>query len=334
MNLVTGGGGFLGSHIVRALLQRGQPVRILARSPYPELRELGVEGVQGDVRTGADVERAMKGVHSVFHVAARVGFWGPRSEYWSTNVQGTQHLLDAARRAGVRRFVYTSTPSVAIGPEGAAPGTKETDPLPTRYLSDYGRTKREAERRVLEAHSQGSFHTVSLRPHFIFGPRDPQLVPRLLRAREQGRLVQVGDGSNWTDVTYIDNCVDAHVQAWEALSDRLPACGGRAYFLGQEEPIRLWDFVGRVLSGFGLPAVDRRLSFRVAYALGACIEAVYRMGRVASEPPLTRMAAVILGKDHCFDHGAAARDFGFAPRISLSEGLQRTFAQPPRETEA
>ncbi len=322
--LVTGGGGFLGQHIVRRLLDRGDEVRVLGRSRYPHLEAWDVPCVRGDVRDEVAVKSAVAGVDTIFHVAARVGYWGRHQEYVDTNVHGTRKLLDAAEASGVTRFVYTSTPSVVIGAKGVKGGEDESIPYPDRYLSSYGPTKAEAERSVLAAHRDG-LRTGALRPHFVFGPRDPQIVPRLVRRAREGRLAQVGDGTNRVDVSYIDNVVDAHVQLADALEDPNCPAGGRAYFLGQAEPIRLWEFVRQVLEGVGAPGIRRKLSFGAAYRIGWMLEGAYSLLPPSKEPPLTRMAAVILGTSHYFDHQGAHRDFGYRPAISTEEGLARTF---------
>jgi nucleoside-diphosphate-sugar epimerase len=323
--LVTGGGGFLGEHIVRRLLDDGHAVRVLGRSRYPQLDDWGVPCLRGDVRDPEAAAKAVEGVDGVFHVAARVGYWGPYSEYEGINVGGTQTLLDAARAAGVRRFVYTSTPSVVIGPEGNLRGADERAPYADRYLSSYGPTKAEAERRVLAANAEG-FQTGAIRPHFIFGPKDPQIAPRLVQRSRQGRLAQVGDGTNLVDVCYIDNCVDGHVGLMEALAQPGTRAAGQAYFLGDAAPVSLWGFSGRVLEGLGAPPVKKKLSFRTAWNIGWALEGVFKLLPADREPPLTRMAAVILGTSHYFSHAKAARDFGYAPRVSTDEGLERLFA--------
>ena len=323
--LVTGGGGFLGEHLVRRLLDRGDEVRVLGRSRYPQLEDWGVPCLRGDVRDPEAAAKAVEGVDGVFHVAARVGYWGRYSEYESINVGGTQALLDAARAAGVPRLVYTSSPSVVIGPQGELRGADETTPPPERYLSSYGPTKAEAERRVLAASGEG-LQTAALRPHFIFGPKDPQIAPRLVERSRQGRLVQVGDGTNMVDVCYIDNCVDAHVALMDALAEPGARSAGQAYFLGDAAPVNLWAFSGRVLEGLGAPPVTRQISFKAAWALGLALEGVFKLLPPSREPPLTRMAAVILGTSHYFSHAKAARDFGYDPRVKTDEGLERLFA--------
>lgn len=329
--LVTGGGGFLGSHLVKELLGRGDRVVVLARGAYPELERLGVELIRGDVQDREAVRRAVAGVESVFHVASKVGYWGDYADYEKTNVGGTQHLLDEAQAQGVLRFVYTSSPSVVIGDVEVQSGADEQLPYPDRYLSPYGPTKAEAERRVLGA---TGLRTVALRPHFIFGPGDPQLVPRLVLNAKRGSLAQVGDGTNRVDITYIDNCVRAHLQAHDALAKEDAPCRGKAYFLGQEEPIGLWTFVTRVLEGFGAPPVKKRISYRTAWTIGRTLEFAYRNLPLKGEPPLTRMAALILGTSHWFNHAAATRDFGYHPEVSTEEGLRRLFAHLPQGAEA
>lgn len=323
--LVTGGGGFLGSNIVRRLLDRGDEVRVLGRSRYPQLDAWKVPCVQGDVRDPEAAKAALQDVDGVFHVAARVGYWGKFEEYRSINVDGTQTMLDAARAAGVHRFVYTSTPSVAIGYEGNIRGGDETLPYPERYLSSYGPTKAEAERRALAANGT-DLHTAAIRPHFIYGPGDPQLAPRIVARAREGRLAQVGDGTNEVDVCYIDHCVDAHVQLMDALASSDAASAGQAYFLGDAAPVRLWDFVRKILDGFGAPAWRRQVSVRTAYNVGWLLEGAFRLLPPDREPPMTRMAAVMLGTSHYFSHAKAARDFGYDPRLPTDEGLARQFA--------
>ena len=322
--LVTGGGGFLGRYLVRRLIDEHAQVRVLGRGQYPLLRDWGVSCLQGDVRDPEDAAKAVEGVDTVFHVAARVGYWGPFEEFRSINVEGTKTILEAALHAGVSRFVFTSSPSVVIGPEGNLQGADERTPFPARYLSHYGPTKAEAERRVLAASSE-RMRTVALRPHFIFGPGDPQIAPRLAARAREGRLVQVGDGTNQVDVAYIDNVVDAHILAAEALTALDSVAAGQAYFIGNAKPVRLWEFVARMLEGLGEPPVRRVVPLRVAFGIGWALEGVYRLLPSDHEPPLTRMGAVILGTSHFFSHEKAKRDLGWRPRVSTEEGLDRFF---------
>lgn len=298
---------------------------MLARGAYPWLAELGVEQVRGDVADAAAVDAAVRGVDGVFHVAARVGYWGPRPEYIRTNIGGAKQLIASCVAAGVTRLVYTSSPSVVIG-EGGIEGEDETRPYPAKHLYDYAETKAEAERHVLASSGKGGLVTASIRPHFIFGPGDPQIIPRLVEHAKKGTLVRVGDGRNKVDVTYIDNAVDAHIQCFEALGRAGSPAAGQAYFIGQEAPVELWSFIDEVLRLFQAPPVKKRISLGTARTIGAGVEAVYRLFGLGGEPAITRAAAVILGTSHWFSHAKAARDFGYHPAVGTQEGLRRAVA--------
>nr|WP_279384378.1 NAD-dependent epimerase/dehydratase family protein [Geotalea toluenoxydans] len=166
--LVTGGGGFLGNAIVRLLMARGDDVRSFSRSEYPELAQLGVEQVQGDL---ADTERmttAAAGCDVVFHVAAKAGIWGDHADYHRANVTGTENVLAACRKQAIKRLVYTGSPSVVFDGRDVE-GSDESLPYLEHYEAHYPQTKALAEQLVLAANSP-SLATVSLRPHLIWAP--------------------------------------------------------------------------------------------------------------------------------------------------------------------
>lgn len=317
--LVTGGNGFLGRAIVEQLLARGDSVRVVGRGDYPELRALGVACFRADLAAEHDLSAALRGCAAVFHVAAKAGIWGDWAEFYRNNVSATQHVLRAAVRAGVPKFIYTSSPSVAIGAHELR-GADERTPYPARYLAPYPATKALAERFVL---ARRDIATVALRPHLIWGPRDPHIVPRLLARARAGRLRRIGDGTNLVDVTYVDNAARAHLQAADSLGEQA-ATRGRAYFIGQPAPVNLWQFIDELLTRCGLPPVQRSISARAAMRLAALIEPIYRAARTQHEPPLTRLMVAQMSMSHWFSHAAAARDFGYAPEVSTEEGLRRT----------
>lgn len=321
--LVTGGGGFLGSHLVRALVARGDEVRVLARGSYPELEALGVEMQRGDIRDADAVARACSARDIVFHAAAMASGWGARAEFEAVNVLGTQHVLDACRQAGVKALVYTSSPSVVHGAHDVE-GADESLPYPARYLAHYPRTKAMAERAVLAA-AGGPFRTVALRPHFIWGPGDRHLLPRLVERARAGRLRQVGVRDPKTDTTYIDNCVDAHLLAADALL-LSAAASGRAYFISDDDPIGLWTMANRMLAAAQAPPVGRPLPAWVAHALGAVLELGHFVLGIESEPLMTRFAASELSHAQWYHISAAKRDLGYVPRVTIDEGLLRLAA--------
>jgi 2-alkyl-3-oxoalkanoate reductase len=316
--LVTGGTGFLGRHLVARLRESGRDVAVLARTPAPELEQRGVRFIQAALDDPRAVRAACEGVETIFHAAARVGVWGRYEDFLRVNVLGTRALLEGARTHGVKRFIYTSTPSVVYNGRDLA-NADESLPLTTRCPSPYPLTKAMAEREVLAANS-AEFGTIALRPHLIWGIGDPHLVPRALERARAGKLRIIGEGRNRVDMVHIENAVDAHLLAEAALARADGPAGGRAYFITNGEPVVLWDWINDLLRALGEPLVTRKISLRAASAIGAACELAWRVLPVRTEPPMTRFVAAELAKDHWFNIAAAKRDLDYVPRISMADG--------------
>ena len=203
-------------------------------------------------------------------------------------------------------------------------GVDETYPYPKKYDSFYGHTKAIGEQLVLEANSPGLL-TTSLRPHIIFGPRDNQIIPRLLDRAKAGKLIQIGDGANKIDMTYVEDAARAHLLAAEALEIDSPVAGS-AYFISQDAPVELWGFVNTLLERLDTPPIKRKISLPVAQRIGGVMESTYRFLNLKGEPRLTRWLANELGLDHFYDISRAKADFGYQPQFSLDAGLDRTVA--------
>ena len=318
--LVTGGGGFLGGAIVRQLVERGDSVRSLSRGDYPSLRALGVETIRGDVADRDVTIRAAAGVDVVFHVAAKAGIWGPHAEFMLANVEGTRNVVEACQLRRVGKLVFTSSPSV-IYHGGDLEGVDESIPYPSHYDAYYPETKAEAERIALAANGP-DLATVALRPHLIWGPGDNHLIPRIVARAKAGRLRRIGRRPNRVDSIYIDNAAEAHLLAADRIEPNGPAAG-RAYFLSQGDPWPLWDLINGILAAAKLPPVTRAVSPTVAHLAGFALEIAHRAFRLPGEPMMTRFLAHQLGTAHWFSINAARRDLGYAPRISIEEGLER-----------
>ena len=319
--LVTGGAGFLGAAVVRALLARGDRVRSLSRSAHPEIQRLGAEHRQGDVADAQAVLNACQGVDAVIHTAAKPPPWGRPEDYRRTNVTGTANVIEACRRLGVGRLVHTSTPSVVFDGRDLE-GVDESAPYPKRFTAAYPMTKAEAERLVIAA-GAGPLRTIALRPHQIWGPGDPHFVPRLIaRAR---RLRRIGDGQNRVDTTYIDNAAAAHLRAADRLKED-PGLSGRVYFISQGEPVPAWEMVDLILAAAGFGPVKGAVPHGVARTMGWVFEKAWAGLRLPGEPPMTRFVADALAAAHWFDIGAARRELGYVPEVSTAEGLRRLAA--------
>ena len=316
--LVTGGGGFLGKAIIRRLVERGDHVRSFSRSFYQELESLGIEQVQGNIVDKDAVEKACKGVNLVFHVAAKAGVWGDYSDYFKTNVTGTENVIVACIRHKVPMLVYTSSPSAVFNGTDMQ-GIDESIGYPNKFHAHYPKTKAIAEQSVIRAARNGLM-TIILRPHLIWGPEDNHLVPRIISRAES--LVRVGDGKNLVDTIYIDNAADAHILAADRLEEN-HRLSGRVYFISQGQPVLLWDMVNNILKAAGLAPVKHSISRRTAWLAGAVFEVCYRLFNLSGEPQMTRFVAEELSTAHWFDISAARKDLGYVPRVSTEEGLRR-----------
>ncbi len=318
--LVTGAAGFLGRYIVEQLLARGDKVTALVRRPYEHLQTLGAKLAFGDLTDATSVAAACQGVDTVFHVAARAGLAGPWRQYFKPNVLGTRNVIAACRSAGVRKLVFTSSPSVTFDGTDQC-GVDESAPYPMRWLAHYPHSKAIAEQEVLAANG-ADLLTCALRPHLIWGPRDSHLIPKLIDRARSGRLRRVGDGQNLVDMIYVENAAEAHLLACDALTPNSPVAG-QPYFLSNGEPVNCWEWINELLHRAGEPPVTRSVSFRSAWAIGTACEGLWKLTGQTSDPPMTRFLAAQLATHHYFDISNARRDFGYQPRIGKAEGMQR-----------
>ena len=320
--LVTGGGGFLGQALCRGLVQRGHQVLSFNRGDYPPLAALGVGQIRGDLADADAVRHAGAGVEAGFHTGAKAGAWGSYDSYFQANVVGTDNVIAACREHGVGRLIYTSTPSVTHRATHPVEGLGADEvPYGEDFQAPYAATKTLAEQRVLAA-NDATLATVALRPRLIWGPGDQQLVPRLAERARAGRLRFVGDGTNLVDTTYIDNAALAHFLAFEHLAPGA-ACAGKAYFISNGEPLPMRELLNKLMAAVGAPAVEKSISFKTAYRIGAVAERLWPLLRLRGEPPMTRFLAEQLCTPHWYSMEPARRDFGYVPQVSIDEGLTR-----------
>lgn len=302
--LVTGGAGFIGSHLTARLLAEGARVRVLdnfntgspANLAFAEASGAALEIIRGDIRDGATVERAATGVSAIFHQAAMRAV--PRSladplGANDNNVTGTLHVFEAARRAGVRRVVYASSSSV-YGDRSDLPQREDQPPAP---LSPYAVSKLATEHYARVWHRLYGVEAVGLRYFNVFGPRqDPmstyaQVIPRFILAGLRNEALEIhGDGAQSRDFAYIDNVVEANL-----LAARAPDAGGEAFNVGSGERTSLIEFVGRLEKILG-----RTLARRHTPA---------RAGDV---------------RHTLADLSKAKRLLGYTPLVGFDEGLART----------
>ena len=315
--LLTGSSSLLGAQTARRLAARGDTVVTLQRRPAEVAVELGLEEHLGDVTDPAAVARALAGTDAVIHLAARVGVVGSREDFFTTNVVGTRTVLAAAHGAGVGRFVFVSSPSVAhTGASIAGQGAQPADPR--RARGEYSRSKALAEKEVLAADAEG-FATVAVRPHLVWGPGDTQLVGRIVERAREGRLGLVAGGRALIDTTYIDNAADALV----AAADRAEVAHGGAFIVSNGQPRTVEEMVTAICAAAGVPGPSLSVPKPVAWLGGAVAETVWKAARRDDDPPMTRFLAGQLGTAHWFDLRETRRVLQWSPQVGLDEGFER-----------
>ena len=318
--LITGGGGFLGGSIAKKLLALGNEVTILGRKSYPEY-EKKFNCIKTDVRDLSSVKKALEGQEVVFHTAAIPGIWGDYKDFYATDVQGTKNIIIACHINKIKKLIYTSSPSVVFGSNNIE-GANEQISYPDQYLCNYSKTKAIAEKMVIKANGLNGLATVCIRPHLIWGPGDPHLLPRIVERAKNKKLIRVGEGNNLVDMIYIDNAVDAHIKAYEKL-DLNSNVAGKCYFVSDDKPVFLWEWIDLLLIKLELPSITKTITFKWAFFLGRTLEAFHKVFFIKKEPIMTRFLATQLSKSHYFNISQAKKDFGYKPLIKNEEGVKR-----------
>jgi len=314
--LVTGGTGFLGQHLAKALLANDHTVYLMGRNftQVDGLVQAGAVPLPVDLRNAAAVAIACEHMHTVYHVGALSAPWGRAADFHAINVGGTQAVVMGCLTHNVKRLVYVSSPSVVFDGRDQYNITEKV-PYPRHFASVYSLTKKLGEDLVNKA--AHNIETIILRPKAIFGPGDSSLLPRLIAAAQQGRLPQIGTGRNLVDLTYVENVVHALLLALDA-----PSAVGKTYTITNDAHVSLWDVIRAVLQHLDLPTNLRKIPLPVALTAARVME--WRATFTGKEPLLTHYSAAILGCTQTYDISAAKRDLGYTPPIALNEAIERT----------
>ncbi len=320
MNIfVTGASGFVGGAATRELVSRGHHVRAMSRSARSDrlISELGAEPVRCDLES-VDAEHLAE-AELVLHCAAYVETWGPADAWYRGNVMGTRAMLAAARLAGVRRFIHIGTEAAIVRGQHLF-DADETYPLAPKSPFPYCATKAQAEQLVLAANT-ADFTTIVLRPRFIWGPGDTTLLPVIERMSRRGGWLWIDHGRALTSSTHIDNLVQAIVLA---LTRGEP---GNAYFVLDDGAHTIRYMVAEMAASKGIVLSDRSIPAWLADRAGALLEGIWRKFGLAGTPPLTRHAAMVMSRNCVLDDRKARRELGYAPVISVEEGMRSLHAK-------
>ncbi|MBN3313678.1 NSDHL protein, partial [Atractosteus spatula] len=332
---VIGGSGFLGRHLVEKLLERGYIVSVFDILQGYELP--GVTFHVGDLCDRQALLPALQGASVVFHCASPSPASDDRALFHRVNVEGTRTVLQACREAGVQRLVLTSSASVVF--EGTdIKNASEDLPYARRPIDYYTETKIQQEKLVLEACDPArGFLTVAIRPHGIFGPRDPQLVPILVDSARRGKMKFIIGLLNWTMplehgwMLNIYSCPAELESRWARPREIIPSCPRQAYHITNDEPVRFWEFLSRVLVGLGYEAPRYHLPYRLVYGLALLLWllAVLLRPLLTFRPTFTPMRVALAGTHHYYSCARAKQELGYRPLVSLDEAITQTVRSYP-----
>uniref|UniRef100_A0A8C4QNH3 Sterol-4-alpha-carboxylate 3-dehydrogenase, decarboxylating n=1 Tax=Eptatretus burgeri TaxID=7764 RepID=A0A8C4QNH3_EPTBU len=329
--VVIGGSGFLGHHLVEGLLLRDYVVRVFdLRQSFHDDR---VTFFLGDLCEKQALIAALTGATLVFHCASPPPSSNDRNLFYRVNLLGTRTVLQACRECGVQNLVLTSSASVIYEGKDIRNASEDV-PYARTPMDYYTETKILQEKEVLHAgSSKDGPLTVAIRPHGIFGPRDPQLVPVLVRAAQKGQMkFIIGDGKNVVDFTYVDNVVLGHILAAETLEEGSPICG-KAYHVTNDEPISFWNFMGQMLQGLGYEPPRRHIPYLLVYSFALILSWLCMLLRPLihlSPGTFTPMRVALASTHHYYSCENAKRDLGYKPIVSLEEAIAKTIRSYPK----
>ncbi|NUP13967.1 MAG: NAD-dependent epimerase/dehydratase family protein [Polyangiaceae bacterium] len=310
---VTGGSGFVGGHVIEALVGAGHEVVAMARSDASARIVEGFGARASRSALGAVEPSHLAGCDAVVHAAAFVEEWGTREQFQRANVDGTQNLLDAAKTAGVGRFVFIGTEAALFDGHDLV-DVDETAPYPTRQRFLYSETKAEAERRVLAANGPG-FTTVSVRPRLVWGPRDATVLPAIVEMVNKGAWSWLDGGRARTSTTHVRNLAHAVLLALET------GRGGQAYFVADDGERSMREFLDALARTRGVALPNRSMPGAIARPLATAVESLWRLFGIRRAPPMTSFTISMMSRSVTVRTDKARAELGYRPIIGVDEGL-------------
>lgn len=314
--LLTGATGFLGFRTLERLVNEPDVGKVIAsgrtlkdthRIDHPKVKYL-----LGDLGDKDYIDVITEDIDAIIHVAALSCPWGKPEQFRKANVIPQELLITAAKQKSINRFVYVSTPSMYFEPKNKF-GIKESDPLPEKFINQYAVTKREAEI-LLE---QSGIPFVSIRPRALTGRGDTVIMPRLIRAFEEGRLKIIGDGKNIADLTSVSNVVDALLLSLRAEGKAL----NQIYNISNGAPVVLWESIADVLAQLGYDPPTKKVPYPIVKTVAGFMELKSKLTN-GKEPTLTMYGVGTLAKSFTMDISKAKQLLGYEPKMSTEEAIK------------
>ncbi|KAI3388283.1 hypothetical protein SNEBB_000722 [Seison nebaliae] len=329
--LVIGGSGFVGQHLVELLLQHDNIVVVF---DLHRGKNENVKYVTGDLTNKELLMEAMMDIDLVFHCASPAPHLDNRDLFYKVNVDGTKNVVDCCKESKIQHLVLTGSASVTYEGKDITGGL-ETAPYAAQPIDYYTETKILQEK-IVRAANSSDFHTVVIRPHGIFGPRDRQMIPTTVLAAREGKMkFIIGNGQNLVDFTFVENVAYGHLLAANRLMIADSNVYGKAYHITNDEPIQFWMFIRQILSHFKYSKPTTTLNANVAYYYTVIICFFINLirfifgDRLIKKPTLSPSRVLLATTHHWYDIEAAKRDLGYAPIVSLGEGLHKSLVTYP-----
>ena len=313
---ITGGNGLLGHHLVPALQERGDTVRMLALpgedTTWLERRNVAI--YRGDVRRAETLAAPLRDVDTVFHLAGMMGVWRPMQDYYAVNVTGTEHVCRAALAAGVRRLVHISSWTVY----GMALGRPAREDFPlVPFPEPYAVTKAQGDKLVQRLIEHDRLPAVIIRPGTFFGPGDRLHFGRMAERVRAGKGLIVGSGRNALPFVYVTDVVQGLL-----LAAGHAGAAGQAYNITTDQPLTQDEFLGAIAQELGVRPPRLHAPYPALYAAALAAEHAARLTRAQRQPVVTRLGVKLFGTDNRHAIDKARRELGYAPRVSLREGVR------------
>lgn len=315
--LITGGTGFLGQKLAFRLQNMGHDVTAIGRNEQigEQLRQSGISFMKTDLENVDEITKACEGRDYVFHSGALTSPWGKFEKFYKTNVEGTRNVIAGCRKHNVKRLIHVSTPSLYFTFKDRY-AISESSTLPVTFANSYAHTKYLAEQEIDKAFQYG-LPVTTIRPRALFGPGDTTIIPRLIRANENGAVPVIANGNALIDITYVENVVDALLLCMTSPDSTL----GQKYNITNGDPVRLHVLLEKLFSQLNQPLKARRVSYPIAYFLAGVLEVLSKAFLHDREPLLTRYTVGVLAKSQTLDITKAREELGYEPRIKIEEGI-------------